>query len=197
MIEHQVDIAELLRQVRSGKAGRDAVIARLYRDDKLRNAIRVALKKYGASHQDFDHIFNTTLMQFMKTIMKNPDMTITSSLNTYLCGVAKYTWFHETKKRGRHIAEDIDELPDISDSTTPEKLLLDQGKKGLLHGLLAVLGKNCKEVLLHWANGFSMNEIAAIMNYKSDMMARKKKYQCFKELMAYLKDNPEIKNALY
>ena len=59
-----------------------------------------------------------------------------------------------------------------------------------------VWGKNCKEVLMLWAYGYKMKEIANIMNYKSDNMAKKKKYKCFKELLEFLEQNPEAKSAL-
>ena len=49
---------------------------------------------------------------------------------------------------------------------------------------------------MHWANGYSMKEIAVLMDYKSDMMAKKKKYKCFKELLNYIEKHPEIKNVL-
>ena len=66
----------------------------------------------------------------------------------------------------------------------------------LLHSLLETLGKNCKEVLLLWGNGYKMRDIADIIGYKSEEMAKKKKYQCFKTLLIYLEQNPEIKKSL-
>jgi len=196
LVEQQDDISELINTIRSGKAGRDKVLTQLYHDQSVRHQLRATLIKYGGDAADFDHILNTTLMQFVKTVMKKRDLTINSSLTSYLCAIAKYIWFHEIKKNSLHQTEDIESQFDLTDNNSPEKLLLKQGKISALHALLNILGKNCREVLLHWANGFSMKEIADIMNYKSDMMARKKKYKCFKELMDYLKENPEIKNAL-
>lgn len=188
--------SDLVSKIRSGKIGRDEVISRLYHDNNLRHAIRHQILKLGASDQDVESIFNTTLMSFIKTVMKNPDLKIKNKLVTYLCGIARYSWFHELKRRGtNHISTAEFEL-DVPDFNTPEKLLLDQSKYHLLHTLLQKLGKNCKEVLLHWANGFSMTEIAKLMKYKSDMMARKKKYKCFRELLVFVGENPDIKKAL-
>ena len=41
-----------------------------------------------------------------------------------------------------------------------------------------------------------MEEIAKMLNYKSFKMAKKKKYECFKQLLKYLDQNPQIKMAL-
>ena len=103
---------------------------------------------------------------------------------------------NKSKKEIRLRTEDIDDQYDISSDTTPESLLFDQTKIEQLNDLLGKLGKNCKEVLMYWANGYSMKEIAEMMGYKSDNMAKKKKYKCFKELLDYLEQHPEIKNTL-
>jgi len=90
----------------------------------------------------------------------------------------------------------IDDQYDLADDYTPETLLIDHSKKEIITTLLERLGRNCKEVLLHWANGYKMAEIADIMKYKSEGMVRKKKYQCFKELLSIIETNPQIKTIL-
>lgn len=44
----------------------------------------------GGTLADFDLIFNTALMQFVKTVVKNREFNITSSINNYIIGIAKY-----------------------------------------------------------------------------------------------------------
>ena len=172
------------------------MIQELYFDEKLRQKIQAVLSRYGANAADFEEVFHTTLMQFVKTVIKNTDIQINTSLYAYLAGISKYTWLNKAKKENRIRTEQMDDQFDLTSDTTPESLLLDQSKVNVLQGLLERLGKNCKEVLMYWANGYSMNEIADLMGYKSDKMAKKKKYKCFKELLDYLEAHPEIKNAL-
>lgn len=185
-----------MTKIRSGKAGRDEVIGILYYDEVLRNKIRMVINKYGGKTSDFEEVFNTALMQFVKTVIKNKDMVISNTLHSYICGIAKFVWMNKSKKENKIRTEDIDDQYDISSDTTPESLLLDQSKIENLNELLEKLGKNCKEVLMYWANGYSMKEIADLMGYKSDNMAKKKKYKCFKELLDFLEKNPEVKKAL-
>lgn len=196
MIDSGIDIKETIKRIRSGKTGRDEVISNIYNDNVLRAKIESVVIKYGGKKSDFQTVFNNVLMQFVKTAIKNKNLEINSSLHAYLCGIAKYNWLNHTKKETKHRSEDIDEQYDLSSNITPETLLIDQGKIELLSALLKKLGKNCKEVLMYWANEYSMVEIAEMMDYKSDMMARKKKYKCFKELLSFLEANPEIKNIL-
>ena len=196
MINIRPDIETLISKIRSGKAGRDEVIGLLYYDEVLRQKIKMVIHRYGGQSNDFDEVFNTTLMQFVKTLMQNKEMVITSNLHSYMCGIAKYVWMNKSKKENKKRVENIDDQYDIKSDTTPVSLLLDQSKVEQLNGLLQKLGRNCKEVLMYWANGYSMKEIATMMNYKSDNMAKKKKYKCFKELLNYLEENPDIKNAL-
>lgn len=185
-----------MNKIRSGKAGRDEIIGMLYSDEVLRSKIGLIVKKYGGQAADFEDVFNTSLMQFIKTVLKKREMVINSSIHAYICGIAKFVWMNHSKKLNRIQTENIDDQYDIQTDGTPESLLLDQTKADLLNDLLGHLGKNCKEVLLLWSNGYSMKEIAKVMNYKSDNMAKKKKYKCFKELLDYLEKHPEIKNTL-
>lgn len=196
MIEDRHSNQQLIVLARSGKQGRDAVLKRLYLDAALRQSITSIVAKFGGNADDAEMIFTTTLMQFVKTVIKRPDFEPTSNLKAYLCGIAKFTWFKESRLKQKHQSDSIEDAVDLADVETPEKLLLHRHRVDLLHDLMAKLGKNCKEVLLHWANGYTMKEIAEQMQYKSDMMARKKKYKCFKELMAYVQQHPTIKDAL-
>jgi len=196
LIANDTDIELIVLKIRSGKAGRDEVLISLYHDKVLRTKVEHTATKYGGQKMDFDLIFNSTLMQFVKTVVSNKDFSIKSSLYSYMSGITRFIMLNDLKKSNRLRTEDIDDQYDIKTDHTPESLILDQSKIDQLDELLQKLGKNCKEVLMHWANGYSMKEIAVMMNYKSDMMAKKKKYKCFKELLNYLEEHPEIKNVL-
>jgi len=196
LITNDIDIPLIISKIRSGKTGRDEVLVSLYQNQVLRTKIENVVAKYGSQQSDQNMIFNSTLIQFVKTVINNRDLTIHSSLYSYMCGIAKYILLNERKKINQTRTENIDDQYDIKTDHTPESLIIDQSKIDQLHDLLQKLGKNCKAVLMYWANGYSMKEIATMMNYKSDMMAKKKKYKCFKELLNYLEEHPEIKNIL-
>ena len=186
---------QIFRDIRSGKQGRDEVIIRLYKDPKLRKGIQSAIIKMGGTQDDVNEVLTTTLMQFVKTVIQKQDLYIKYQLNTYIISIAKYIWLAKRKKDTKYsYNEEYLEEEEWADS--PETLVLEKDKIDLLHELMQKLGKNCKEVLMYWANGYKMKEIASLLDYKSENMAKKKKYQCFKSLLIYIEDNPRIKSAL-
>ena len=188
-------VDQIFRDIRSGKEGRDQVIIRLYKDLKLRKGIQSAIIKMGGTQDDVNEVLTTTLMQFVKTVIQKKDLHIKYQLNTYIISIARYIWLAKRKKDAKYsYNEEYLEEEEWADS--PETLILKKDKISLLHELMQKLGKNCKEVLMYWANGYKMKEIASLLDYKSENMAKKKKYQCFKSLLIYIEDNPRIKSAL-
>jgi len=192
--EIQNNVEFLLGEIRSGKTGRDKIITQLYSDGKLRGSILSVILKMGGSKEDFDDIFSIALMQFVKTVMKRKDLVINYDLNTYITSIAKYTLLAQLKSKNKNTTQLVDANTVMTEN--PENLVIKKDEMTLLHSLLETLGKNCKEVLLLWGNGYKMRDIADIIGYKSEEMAKKKKYQCFKTLLIYLEQNPEIKKSL-
>lgn len=176
---------------------RDKAVRQLYQDTKLRSICISLVKKSGGSHDEAVENFHNSLIQFTKTVMKNSDLNIHASLSTYIAAIARYAWYSQLrdKKRKLEMEQKIKQEKTILGGNV-EGLLIRSEKAQVLRKLLARLGTNCKEVLLHWANGFSMKEIAELMNYKSDGMAKKKKHQCMKSLLAIIQERPDIKQML-
>ena len=190
------DIVSVLNDIRAGKSQRDAVIKSVYYDDRIRSSILSTMKRYGIETSRLDDILSQVIMQFIKTVMKKPELNINQSLNHYLSGIARFTILQGFKSEKKNQTVEIRQGYDQPDRYTPERLLVNKNNIDLLGKVLNHLGGICREVLLLWAHGYSMKEIAISMNYKSDMMARKKKYKCYKSMMDYLYRNPDILNSL-
>ena len=186
----------LVSKIISGKSGRDEIIKLLYYDNVLRRKINTITKNILDNSHEEDIIFNTSILRFVSSIVKNQNIEITASVHSYICGIAKYICLNNIKKAKKQRFENLDEIAEIEMNLTPETTLIDQQRSENLFKLLNGLNKNCREVLMYWANDYSMIEIAEVMGYKSDMMARKKKYQCYKQLVKILESRPEIKNFL-
>ncbi|MBK7244400.1 MAG: sigma-70 family RNA polymerase sigma factor [Saprospiraceae bacterium] len=121
-------------------------------------------------------IFDDVIVQFIKTGFSDHSLSLTGELNPYLMGIAKYLWFAELKKKAvlSHDSFDLETHQGVT-IDEPESLFLNKERRTVLRELLGLLRTNCKDVLMHWANGFSMVEIAEKLNYQSEGMARKKK----------------------
>jgi len=191
------DIETLINKIRSSVAGRNQIIKDLYYDTGLKNSIRNFVIKKGGDQSDFEDVFNFTLVQFVKTVLTKKDFSISTPLNNYLFGIARNLLFQKLGDKLKNRTQDFEEgMLTETDSNHPEQIFLLGEKSDIVNRVLGNIGKRCKEVLMLWSMGYSMKEIAKEMNYKSEIMARKKKCLCLKELLLYLEANPQITEQL-
>ena len=196
MLGNKKKMDDILSAIRKGKVERDKIIGQLYHDVDLRNKVQTMLYSMGGKSSDFNHIFNSSLMQFIKTVVKNKELVINSSIPQYIVGIAKYVWYKEIKTNKDKRTENIEEIFDMSIGSTPEDLVIDHNQKEVIHKILGIIGKKCKEVLMYWANGYKMREIAKLVGYKSEGMAKKKKHLCMNRLQKHVANNPSIISIL-
>ncbi len=184
-------------QVNHSERERRALIAKIYHNHQIKSSIHSLIQKSGGEAHDASFIFDETIVQFVKTAFNKSNTTFSGDLEPYLMGIARNLWYQECKKRKREIS-----LPDVvshqtaDDQPVAEEIYLTRERHTLLHAVLDKLRSNCRAVLMHWANGFSMAEIADKLGYQSEGMARKKKSQCLAELNDFLLQNPHIKIQL-
>lgn len=186
---------EMLNQIRLNKTSRDEAIYNLYYDERLRANFKKMMSSIHFDTSSFESVFNHALMQFVSTVVKRKDFQLNSEYVSYITVIGRNEYIKVLKVQNKSVSTENYEHS-WKDNDEPEKLLINTEKKEVIFDLLGKLGKNCREVLLLWANGYSMVEIANQMNYQSDGMARKKKYKCFKELNNMLIENPHYKSIL-
>jgi RNA polymerase sigma factor (sigma-70 family) len=174
---------------------REYALRFLYHDDNLKGALIKMLAKNRGEKSDYDHLIHQTLIRFFKLCIKNKTFELETNYVTYILGIARNVWKGELNKRKMKSTETLE-----SDMEIPEEALdvsfLQKERREILMQLLSRLGANCREVLMFWSQGYSMNEIAERMVYKSPGMAKKKKHICIKELFNFLDEHPEIKELL-
>lgn len=190
-------IQELIAKIRGTEKDRAAVVNYIYKDSNLKKSIKSYVLNHYGNEDDAIIIFDDMIVQFIKSVFSKSDFKIDGELSAYLMGIAKHLWFAESKKRMKMKQWDSIENKDFVDQDTISiDQILSEEKRTLLLNVLSHIGKNCKEVLMYWANGYAMDEIAQKLNYKSEGMVRKKKSVCLKELITVVQLRPEIKKAL-
>ena len=188
---------DIVTKIRASEESRSKVIKLLYYDEQLRASIRKYIFNKGGNNEDSDEIFHSTLIQFVKTVTNKKDFEIKSGLNQYLFGIAKNLWFQRLTQKTKNRTEDLDSIKlEKETHETPFKILMNEEKKELIAQVLGKTGEKCAKVLSLWSNGYNMKEIAARLEYKSEMMARKKKCLCLKQLVLFLEKHPEIVKQL-
>ena len=110
------------------------------------------------------------------------------SLLHFWIGIARGLLRNKLKRDARTSLIEDDHEYDRVDFETPESQLLDDERKAILEGVLSQLGPRCKKVLMMWAGGYTMEEIAQALDLSSEAMARKTKYKCKNQLIG-LMDN--------
>jgi RNA polymerase sigma factor (sigma-70 family) len=113
------------------------------------------------------------------------------SLLHFWIGITKGLLRNKLKRDARTDLTEDSQQYDKADFESPEYLLLNDERREILDQVLSRLGDRCKKILLMWAGGYSMEEIAATLDLSSEAMARKTKYKCKNQLMELL-DNTTL-----
>ena len=125
---------------------------------------------------DYDLSEELTQETFYRAIRKAPDFRGDCKMSTWLCQIAKFTFYQHMDKRKRHNEVSIDENPDriaeMSTENFPEKEFFDNQRKIGLYRAIQKQKSPYKEVLMLRVTGdLSFREIGEILN-KSENWAR-------------------------
>lgn len=188
---------DIMMGIRGNASTRRNAILSLTADIELRNKIHRYIRNHNGSQTEALTIYNDMIVTFIKIVHTRASFELDRPLPAYLMGIAKNLWYNEIRKRTKAGTTDIDKVAEQRDeSITAVELLIKGDKAEILNKVLGQMKIKCKEVLMHWSSGYKMQEIANILGYKSDGVARKKKSECMKELLTYLADKPYIKHQL-
>ena len=195
-MSHQ-EAADLIQGIRSNPAKRKEAIYSLTRDIELKDKIIRYVKNHGGSETESLTIYNDMIVTFIKIVHTRKEFALDRPLHAYLMGIAKNIWYNELRKRSKFKTSDLEKTIEQRDDTISAVDLLIKGdRESVLNKVLDQMKVKCKEVLMYWSGGYKMKEIAHLLSYKSEGVARKKKSECMKELLAYLADKPYIKKQL-
>lgn len=191
-------LEEIVPLLQSSESGRADWVRRIYTDQELRSVVKSFILHHGGGSEDVDTCYNDMIVQFIKTCFAQREIPLTGELKPYLMGILKNVWYTHVKQNSAHRLEEWTEKMNTEFVEVPmENMFLKTEKLSILEKTLSILPKNCKEVLMYWANGYSMIEISNLLNYKSEGMVRKKKSNCLSELISYVNNNPQLKKELY
>jgi len=193
-VEH--DPRHIVESVRKNEVERVKAIRFLVNDVDLKKKIISHVVQNNGDTVEGETIFHDTIVTFVKTVFTKSDFGLTVHLHGYLLGVARNLWLNALRKKKRHATVPLDSANDLEMEHGSMDLLL-KGERGkIIQLVLDQMRKKCKEVLMYWASGFKMEEIAQKLGYKNSGVAKKKKSECMKELYAYLRNNPHIKERI-
>ncbi len=112
----------------------------------------------------------------------DPDFRLATTPEAYLLGVARNCWYKELRRKRRHRTI-YRELPDL-----PAEDSFSAGREGAVRRVMALLADaafaHCREILLHFYRGWSMEEIAEEKGFSGPDSAKSQKAKCLRKLRA-------------
>jgi RNA polymerase sigma-70 factor (ECF subfamily) len=150
--------------------------------------IQQAMHKYSFREEDAFTLYADTIISAIPKITDG-SFERRSSLKTWL-----YQIFHNkcvdqvrknaTNKSSVHRTTSVSDiflnLADSARSVVQE--MMDRGDRELIQQRLKEIGENCRQMLLHWADGLSDKEIAVAMEYKTADVVKTSRLRCLEKL---------------
>lgn len=175
--------SKLIAMLKGDKQTSQQAIQQLMRKNEG-SVFRYVLAK-GGSREDAEDVFQEGLADLIINVRKGR-FQMKSSIHTYLISICKYKWMDRLKREQlaqRYQAHQQGAAGAAAPQAAQHARALEAREE--LAYWLSQLKEGCKQVLLYWAEGYDMTEIARMMGYKSRQVAMNKKSACLKALHAY------------
>lgn len=138
------------------------------------------VKKNNGTESEARDIFQDGLIVIYKKV-KNDELVLTSSFQTYLFSVCRFIWLRELKKKHRTEAS-LESVAEPVKVDNLEEQWLDTQKEDLFKSKLLELPPDAQKVLQLFFNKVSLSDIASEMGY-TEAYAKKKKYKAKEKLI--------------
>jgi RNA polymerase sigma factor (sigma-70 family) len=149
---------------------REKAFSKLY---GLYPKIEALIVSKGGQRHDASDVFQEALIILNRNLEKS-DFKLTSSFYTYLYSVSRFLWKDTQKKFSK------EELKNFSDIEIDYfHSVLEEKKYQRAERAFLELGERCQQLLqLFYHKALSFKDIANVMNFKSEKIAKNQKYKC-------------------
>jgi RNA polymerase sigma factor (sigma-70 family) len=189
--------SEIIEGIRSGsQSTRNKVFHYLYHKEDLWKKVRGIVFPLGASENDMHELFQYGLIVLDRKIRED-GFQLSSSLDTYFCGVIKNKWKYDQYARKKNTSLiSIDEVSFESREGVEYLKLFNQESKNILWKIIEKMNNRCKELLPKWALGVSGEELCKEFGFSDISQAKKESYRCRQKLKEYVNSVPGLKDKL-
>lgn len=172
------------------KSKNDDILGWIY--DNYFQTVKNHILKNSGNEEDVADIFQDTIIILYKQITEDT-LNLSSDLKGYFFGIARNLWNAQLRKNTRTSTMEADF--DIA-----EEQLFEEHEDPLFERIMSraflKLKPDCQMILTLYADGRSYQEIAVLMNFKSEDYSRRKKYLCKESLVELVKADPEYQEYL-
>lgn len=174
---------DILKEIKSGNFQPLYDIYRNYRNE----FIHWAVHNYSCTEPEARDVFQETVIRFYQNSTSGKLQVLTSDLKTYLWAIGKYQLLNLIKYKNKTVTFSSPELINEIDRTdsSGEESEQESRNKELVSRCLAFLDDKSRRVIeLYYLEGKDMASIAEELGYKNADVAKKKKYEVMKKLIA-------------
>ncbi|MFQ5605801.1 MAG: RNA polymerase sigma factor [bacterium] len=141
---------------------------------------------HGGDQTDAEDVLQEAIIVLWQNVCSGR-FEVKSKLSTYLLAVAKNKWRSELRRKKKLSGESLSsELPDGNPTSLQTVIKSEQLK--IIRDALNAINPLCKELLmLYYFEERKLKDIAKILGFANEDVAKSKKYQCKKSLEKILK----------
>ena len=187
----------LIKDIRQGGGKRIEALEYIFKDQAQRNKVIRFLKSKGCAEQDAEDLYQDAIIIFDRKAASGEFMQM-SSIENFIFSIVKLNWYNRYRQHQKR--QDVDVLLErelVEDVSTYYER---QERHEMLERILDMFGERCKELLLLFSQGYSMEDIAKRLEITDRFYARKEKYRCLNRIRMKVQADEElakyIKNQL-
>lgn len=174
--------ADILQRLRTNP---NDVLVELYRDYR-KEFLSWAYKSFGADADVASDCFQDAMIVLYRNVQNGKLTVLQSSMKTYLFSIGRNVLLRKFEVERREVplsAQSYSE--ETSGSIEFPELYIGNNAENKIADLVQTLRDPCKSILRYfYFRGFSMEEIADVMNYKNAQTVKAQKLRCIKEMQS-------------
>jgi RNA polymerase sigma factor (sigma-70 family) len=175
------------------KNGSDSKVLNLLYKTSLPQIVKYISQNNGDSSEAKD-IFQDAVITLFRHV-KLGKFDETKEVNAFLYAISRNMWINRVKKRNKQFDISDVQLENIQES--PFTVVVAKDKEDLIDELMTNIGENCKQILKYVIyDSYNMKEIAKLMNFTGENVAKSTHYRCKQKLMEFVSGNQTLINYL-
>ena len=172
---------------------RDMALKYLY-ESHYHMALNIVKRKGGTEYEAED-VYQESIIALYECI-RNDKFRGESKISTWLHSTIFNQWSLTTRKSKKQQTNSLEDYS-IEISSEDDNEQDNDELINIIWKILDKLGTSCKQVLLdYYYHRLSMKEIKEKMGFKTDQVAKNKRYRCKDKLDSFIKDKPGLKQQI-
>jgi len=185
---------EIIRKLKSTREqDNDEALKDLY--ECLQQPVARFILRNKGNLQDVDDIFHDGLIAFYK-LARQDKLNDQMNIEAYVFTICRNMWAKKLMKAPADLELD-DRFHSIPVHEVSVQTIFSKERSELLDQIVSQLGEECNKIIrMYYYQRIRMKEIANLLNFSSEQMAKNKKSGCMKKLRAVVLASPYIQDLL-